>query len=128
MYFDSRIVVAHVHRTERRAFFDHQRRIGRANARVLQTVRLRGSWLACRPWLALLVLPALIPFRFVRTIFICLGVEHGLLLRQPLIAWLCWQGISWWGRGFAEGIGVRASQQQANKESSIWQQPSPNLN
>lgn len=106
IYFDPGIVVAHTHRTERAAFLHHQHRIGRANARVLGKLDLSGSAIARRPWLALLTTPALILWRFVRTIYACWWVEHGLVWRQPALLWLCWLGMCWWGRGFVRSAGI----------------------
>jgi glycosyltransferase involved in cell wall biosynthesis len=100
---DPRITVAHIHRTERDAFLQHQRRIGWANARVLRELRLPGAAFAQRRWLAALALPALVLFRFARTIAGCLGVERGLALRRPVLMWLIWQGMWHWGFGLLEG-------------------------
>lgn len=99
---DPSIVVAHMHRAERRAFFEHQRRIGRANARVMRILGVRGAALARRPLLALAAMPALIPYRFARTAWACLHVERGLILRRPALAWLCLLGMGWWALGFLE--------------------------
>ena len=101
--YDPQIVVAHLHRFERSAFLSHQRRIGRANARVMRQLGLSGAWIARHPWLAMLALPALIPLRFVRTLYTCWNVEHHLVLRRPALGWLCWLGMCWWGWGFFEG-------------------------
>lgn len=109
IHLDPRIAVAHTHRTERRAFLDHQRRIGRANARVLRQLDRPEASLASDPRLALVALPALIPLRFSRTIRACRGVEGGLVFRQPALLWLCWLGMCWWGRGFLEGARTHAA-------------------
>lgn len=103
MRFEPRIVVAHVHRTERDTYLLHQRRIGQANARVLRQLDLPGAGLARHPTLALLAMPALVTLRFVRTIRACWQVEQRLILRRPALAWLCWLGMYWWGQGFLEG-------------------------
>lgn len=106
--FDARIVVAHTHRTEQAAFLEHQRRIGRANARVLRALDLPGVALVRRPWLAGLTLPGLVLLRFARTLRACWRVEDSLILRRPALAWLCWLGMCWWGRGLLEGAAVPA--------------------
>ncbi len=100
---DPTLTVAHMHRTEHAAFVQHQRHIGRANARVVRQLRLPGVTLLRCPLLAHLAFPALVSLRFWRTFRTCWWVEHGLLLRQPTVAWLCWLGIWAWGRGFIEG-------------------------
>jgi GT2 family glycosyltransferase len=101
--FDPGIVVTHIHRTEQAAFLRHQRGIGRANAQVLAQLDLPGAAVARRPWLVPLALPALILLRFVRTLAACWNVERKIVLRRPMLAWLCWLGICWWGVGFLEG-------------------------
>jgi glycosyltransferase involved in cell wall biosynthesis len=100
---DPGITVAHTHRTKISDFLHHQRRIGRANATVLQHLDLPGASLARRPWLAAVALPTLVPLRFVRTIKACLGVEERLVVRQPALTWLIWRGMLRWGIGFVEG-------------------------
>jgi GT2 family glycosyltransferase len=105
---DPSIVVTHVHRTERDEFLAHQRRIGQANARALDLTGRSGAALA-RHWvLAALAVPALVPFRFARTLFACRLVEHGLVVRRPRLAWLCWLGMCSWGRGFLEAADDRS--------------------
>ena len=106
IHFDPGIVVAHTHRTERAAFLHHQHRIGRANARVLGKLDLPGAAIARRPWLALLITPALIFLRLVRTFYACWWVEQGLVWRRPALVWLCWLGMYWWGRGFIRAAGI----------------------
>jgi glycosyltransferase involved in cell wall biosynthesis len=106
IHLDPRIVVAHMHRTERNAFAQHQRRIGRANAQVLLRLDLPGAGLVGRPWLAALAIPLLILFRFVRTLAACWRVERALVLRRPALAWLCLLGMCWWGRGFLDGAAI----------------------
>lgn len=103
--FDPAIVVAHTHRTQARAFLRHQRRIGQANARVLREIDHPGTTLARRPSLALLAMPALIPFRFARTVWACRAVAQGMALRNPLLAGLCLLGMCFWGWGFLEEAG-----------------------
>ena len=100
---DHGIVVSHRHRTDRQAFLEHQRLFGSTNAKVLRILGLPGAVLARRRWLAALALPALVPFKFVRTVVACRRLENGLVMRRPALAWLCWRGTCWWGRGFVEG-------------------------
>lgn len=121
--FDPRIVIAHTHRTERVAFLEHQRRIGRANARVLRALDLPGAAIVRRPWLAGLTLPGLVLLRFVRTLRACWRVEANLVLRRPALAWLCWMGMCWWGRGLLEGAAVPAE----HREETACQPSSPIL-
>lgn len=100
---DPGITVAHTHRTTLGAYLQHQRRIGRANATVLQHLDLPGAALARRPWLAAATFPVLVPLRFVRTLRACLSVERGLALRRPLLAGLIGLGMLRWGQGFVAG-------------------------
>jgi len=100
---DPSIAVAHTHRTEREAFLDHQRQIGQVNARVVCHLDLPGAWLARRGWLARLSIPALVLMRFVRTMLAGWRVERMLVVRRPVLAWLCWLGMCAWGQGFLAG-------------------------
>lgn len=106
---DPGIVVAHTHRAKVGAFLGHQRRIGRANARVLRGLAAPGAALARRPLLATLAAPALVPLRFARTLWACRRVERNLLLRWPALLGLCWLGMCCWGLGFVEGAWSAAS-------------------
>ncbi len=117
---DPEIVVSHMHRTERAQFLQHQRRLGLANVRVLRVLGGRGAALARAPLVAMLVLPALVPYRFARMVLPCLGLERGLLLRRPRLAWLCWLGMCWWARGFLEGTRLPAGE----VEDETWQRTS----
>src|SRR5262249_48695075 len=102
---DHSLVVAHTHRTDLRAFLEHQRVFGECNARLLVALSLPRSFVACRRSRALLAAPALVALKFVRTLLACRGVEGGLWLRRPRLAWLCWRGTCHWGRGFVRGAG-----------------------
>jgi glycosyltransferase involved in cell wall biosynthesis len=114
--FDPQIVVAHFHRTNPKAFLQHQRRIGRANARVLGQLNLPGAGLARRPWLARLAMPALVMFRFARTIFACRNLANGLIFQRPTLVWWCWLGMCWWGQGFIEAAQIPRSEDRVYKE------------
>jgi glycosyltransferase involved in cell wall biosynthesis len=103
---DPSIVVSHTHRSRVGAFVAHQRRIGRTNARVLRRLGSRGSLLARSKALALVALPALVPYRFVRTVRACRRAERGLVLRTPALLALIFLGTCSWGRGFCEGAGA----------------------
>jgi glycosyltransferase involved in cell wall biosynthesis len=105
--FDPQIIVAHTHRTDLLAYLDHQRHIGRVNARVVSQLGLPGATLTKYPWSTSLAMPVLVLWRFARTMGACWRVERALLLRRPSLAWLCWLGMCWWGQGFLEGMGVR---------------------
>jgi len=99
---DPAIVVAHHHRAERAAFLDHQRRIGRANARVLRASDRPEGRLARSKALSAALMPALVPYRLARTLYACRGVANGIALRRPALLWLCLLGMLSWGRGFLE--------------------------
>ena len=99
---DPAITVAHHHRDERGAFLEHQRRIGRANARVLRLIGGQGARLARDRRLAALLMPALVPYRLARTLYACRSVAGGVALRSPALIWLCLLGMLCWGRGFLE--------------------------
>jgi glycosyltransferase involved in cell wall biosynthesis len=115
--YDPHIRVAHTHRADVGAFLRHQRFIGQTNARVVLRLNLSGVALARRPWLTLLALPALVPYRFLRTMRACWSVERHILLRRPAIAWLCWWGMWCWGWGFFEGARDLADTEYAIRNS-----------
>jgi GT2 family glycosyltransferase len=98
--FDPTIAVRHNHRTEVKAFFAHQRRIGDANARVARAIDVQGAWLASHPLAAAALFPALVLYRFARTIAACWKQERYLMLRRPGILGLCALGMLGWGIGF----------------------------
>jgi glycosyltransferase involved in cell wall biosynthesis len=98
--FDPAITVRHNHRTEVKAFFAHQRRIGDANARVARAIDVQGAWLASHPLAAAALLPALVLYRFARTIGACWRQERCLMLRRPDVLGLCALGMLGWGIGF----------------------------
>jgi GT2 family glycosyltransferase len=99
--FDPSIVVAHAHRNTVGAFLAHQRRIGVANARAVNTLAVKGAGIASRRWLATTILPALATYRFARTFARCWAEERCLMIRRPSVAGLCWLGMFAWGLGFA---------------------------
>jgi glycosyltransferase involved in cell wall biosynthesis len=103
IYFDPSVVVYHHHRGKLADFLSHQREIGRANARVVAQLDLPGVALARRPSLARLALPALVGFRWLRTMWVCRSSASGMIWRQPRLAALVASGIVAWGRGFLEG-------------------------
>lgn len=112
---DPSIVVAHMHRTDYQQFVQHQRRLGHANVRVLRAVGGRGAVLASRPRLATMTLPALVAYRFVRTMLSCAALERALLLRRPRLIWLCWIGMWSWGRAFVDAT------RQPRHEGETWE-------
>ena len=122
--FDPQLVVAHTHRTDYRAFLKHQRQIGKVNAQVLRQLNLAGAALVRYTWLALLAMPLLIPYRYGRTLWACWSLGQELFLHQPVILWLCWLGMCWWGWGFVEGAD-KSTAQFTEEEITSWQPMSP---
>jgi GT2 family glycosyltransferase len=100
---DPSIVMTHNHRTQVRAFLAHQTRIGHANARVVRVLNAQGAWLASHPSATMAVLPALVVYRFARTMAACWRQERFLMLRRPAVAALCWLGMCGWAVGFVRG-------------------------
>lgn len=113
--FDPSIVVKHNHRSDLWPFLQHQVTIGDANARVVLALGLRGAAFAARPWLAIVMLPALATYRFGRTVLACWRQERYILLRRPAIALLCLLGMFAWGVGFVRG-GRRSAHPQLEAE------------
>jgi len=101
--FDPTIVMTHNHRTEVRAFVSHQTRIGHSNARVVRAIKAQGAWLASHRPVMIPLLPALVAYRFARTVAACWRQERFLMLRRPRVAALCWLGMCGWAIGFLRG-------------------------
>lgn len=121
IWLDPQIIVAHTHRSELKAFLDHQRHIGRVNAQVINKLNLEGAGLVRHPRLLGLALPLLIGLRFVRTLRACWRLENSIVWRRPVLAGLCGLGIVWWARGFLSGANALANdttQSLLTKESN----------
>lgn len=119
LWYDPTLAVRHFHRSRRADYLAHQHRIGQSNALVARRLGLPGAGLAQRRWLARLALPALALYRWARTL--AAGrplLANGAAGRAPLawragLAWLCLQGMWWWGRGFVAGALPRPAQAAA---------------
>ena len=119
---DPSIVVAHTHRTDRQQFLQHQRRLGLANVRVLRVLGGRGAGLARMPWLAAVLLPAVVTFRFLRMVSLVITADEPSIARRPALVWLCSLGMWWWGRGFLEGARIPPAD---DLKQETWQRTSP---
>ena len=61
---------------------------------------MQGAWLASHPLAAAALFPALVLYRFARTIAACWKQERYLMLRRPGVLGLCALGMLGWGIGF----------------------------
>ena len=119
VWFDPDIRVRHVHRSTRRAYNRHMRRIGRITARVLKLTCEEGVFLARSPLLALLAAPVLPLVKCARTIGVFMSQQPDVL-REHILALLPFLvGLYAWAVGFVEGAcapPLRVSQQE-----TLWQ-------
>ncbi len=99
--FDPEIYVHHHHRVTLNGFLQHQHKIGRGTMQVLKRTDQRGSYLAKRPWLALLLLPVFPLVKFFRTSYIMLKWRKSLAWEQPLVFPLFVIGLLYWIVGFS---------------------------
>ena len=99
--FDPALVVAHAHRRSVGPFIAHQAKIGQGDRTVSVALGRPGAGIASRRWLATLLLPLLVTYRFARTVGACWREERALLLRRPWVTGLCGLGMVGWGLGFA---------------------------
>jgi glycosyltransferase involved in cell wall biosynthesis len=104
IWFDPALAVAHSHRTRLGDFLQHQRRIGRANAAVVQKLGLPGARLAGAGPLRWLALPAAAALRWVRTLWASRSLPGGVW-RKPLVVFYIGLGMLYWGIGFLENGG-----------------------
>ena len=68
IYFDPDVRVHHHHREKIKAFFGHQKKVGKITSRMLRILPLSGAFLARRPLLAVLMAPFLPLMKFIRTV------------------------------------------------------------
>ncbi|MEZ4599384.1 MAG: glycosyltransferase [Syntrophotaleaceae bacterium] len=101
---DPSIGVSHHHRSSFSGFLAHQQRIGKITSRVLRIVDLEGSFIVKNPYLGVLFLPLLPLVKFAKTVGVFLRRRPGLIIRRPLaLIYLC-IGLTYWIRGFAQGM------------------------
>ena len=102
--FDPAIQVTHIHRTQIADYLAHQRRIGQVTAQVLRLTDLPGAWLVRRSYLAMVGLPLMAIFKFLRTLHVFLGWHAASIWRQPA-AWLVFAlGLASWSVGLGHGL------------------------
>lgn len=101
--FNPQIKIRHNHRTELKAFYGHQHRVGKITSRMLKILPLEGSRLARNRWLAVLSLPALPLVKFARTMLIFIKKQPRTLLRNPLAVVIFFTGLVPWMAGFVQG-------------------------
>ncbi|MCP4367435.1 MAG: hypothetical protein GY797_04865, partial [Deltaproteobacteria bacterium] len=101
---DPDIQVHHHHRSNLRAFLDHQNKIGRITSKVLKTIQIEGSIIVKHPYLAVFLLPFLPVVKFVRTLLVFLKHQPEAITKRPLVLFVFAVGLVFWVVGFAQGI------------------------
>ena len=101
---DPSIRVSHHHRSSFSGFLAHQQKIGKITSRVLKIVDLEGSFIVKNPYWGFMFLPLLPLIKFVRTVSVFLHRCPGLIIRRPLVLVYLGIGLTYWVRGFAQGI------------------------
>jgi len=101
---DPAIQVAHHHRSNLKAFFSHQYRIGEITSRVLKVLQLEGAFIARHPLSAIFFIPILPVIKFFRTTFAFLKYQPLIIIKRPFALILFAMGLVFWIRGFASGI------------------------
>ncbi|MCP4650148.1 MAG: glycosyltransferase [PVC group bacterium] len=102
--FSPDIQVRHLHRSNLKEFFVHQRKIGEITAKVMKVVNLEGSFIARNSLLGLLLVPLLAVVKFIRTGIVFLRYQPQVITKRPLVLVLFAMGLVYWGIGFAIGI------------------------
>ncbi|MCR4407758.1 MAG: glycosyltransferase [Anaerolineae bacterium] len=115
IFFEPSIQVRHFHRARLGDYLRHSRRFGVVTARVLKITDLPGAFFSRRPWLAPLFIPFLPFIKFTRTCARVLRISPGMLLRRPLVFFLLFLGMLYWGIGFVEGVYTK----QADRDGGL---------
>lgn len=103
IWFDPRVTVRHIHRSEWGNYLAHQRRIGHITARVLQLTGGEGAFLARSPLLALAAAPVLPLVKWRRTLRVFRRNAPEILRRHRWATLLLLGGLYAWSAGFVAG-------------------------
>ncbi len=104
LLLDPSIQVYHHHRSDLRAFLDHQNKIGRITSKVLKTIQIEGSTIVKHPYLAVFLLPVLPVIKFTRTLLVFLKHQPEVITKRPLVLIVFALGLIFWVVGFARGV------------------------
>lgn len=113
IFFIPSAKVQHHHRTEFKAFLQHQKRVGRVTSQVLQLLPLDGAFLAQNPLLATMASPFLPWVKWWRTIKVLARWKSNLLKKHPLAVAILGIGLFPWALGFLEGAWTRVNEKTA---------------
>ncbi len=95
--------VFHHHRTQLKAFLEHQKRVGRITSQVLQLLPLEGAFLARNRFLSVAAAPFLPFVKWWRTFHIFYRWKPVVLKRHPLALAIFALGLVPWTMGFLQG-------------------------
>jgi glycosyltransferase involved in cell wall biosynthesis len=102
--FDPEIQVRHYHRSELRAFLNHQRKIGLITAQVLTVIPLDGAAIVRNPLSRIFLLPFLPLVKFVKTVRVFMRFQPRTIWLRPATVLLFGFSLIHWGLGFAQGV------------------------
>lgn len=102
---DPGLPVAHFHRRRLKAYLHHQGQIGRGTVQAMRRLpSIRGSWLARRPYLGVILLPGVTLIKFLRNSARFTAWSPGTVWKRPLILPFFALGLGWWSVGFAREL------------------------
>ena len=100
---DPAIQVFHHHRSTLKDFLFHQNQIGKACSRVRGRFPLEGAFIARNPYLATVLIPALVMIKFFRTLLVFSRLQPESIRKQPSVLPVFALGLVYWGAGFVRG-------------------------
>jgi glycosyltransferase involved in cell wall biosynthesis len=107
IFFIPSAKIHHHHRTALKAFLQHQKRVGKVTAQVLQLLPLEGAFLVKNPLLATAAVPFLPFVKWWRTVKIFSRWRPELLKQHPVAVAILGLGLFPWARGFLQGAWTR---------------------
>ena len=102
--FDPSIIVYHIHRSDFKAFMQHQKKIGRITAQVLEQFKLKGRFLVRHRIIAFPLILCLPIIKFCRTLLVFLKYKPGIFFIKPCAVILFGLGLLIWEIGFVSYI------------------------
>jgi len=104
IYFDPQIRIFHHHRTNLKAFFIHQKRVGTITSKMLKILPLAGSSIVRSKGLAVLALPLLAPVKWFKTLYVFLIKQPKTIITHLPAVVIFTLGLFPWIIGFSKGV------------------------
>ena len=96
--------VAHNHRTELKAFFRHQKNVGRITSLMLKILPLEGSSIARNKLKSLIAIWFIPVVKLIRTLVVFLRLNPRVIVQHPLSVFIFGLGLVPWSLGFIKGV------------------------